>query len=79
VVSGRSSGAPDAVRTHRTLGSESGWRQDGWRQVVKSGHNVDPTLRPDSRLAFRRQVCQTHGMQGIIVADVLNLESGCFP
>ena len=40
---------------------------------AKSGRNVDPTLRPDSRLAFRRQVCQTHGThgtQGIIFADV---------
>jgi len=39
---------------------------------AKSGHNVDPTLRPDSRLAFRRQVGQTHGThgtQGIIFAD----------
>ena len=40
---------------------------------AKSGGNVDPTLRPDSRLAFRRQVRQTHGThgtQGIIFADV---------
>jgi len=36
---------------------------------AKSGHNVDPTLRPDSRLVFWRQVCQTHGTQGIIFAD----------
>jgi len=39
---------------------------------AKSGRNVDPTLRPDSRLAFRRQVRQTHGThgtQGIIFAD----------
>jgi len=39
---------------------------------AKSGRNVDPTLRPDLRLAFRRQVRQTHGthgMQGIIFAD----------
>jgi len=38
----------------------------------KSGCNVDPTLRPDSRLAFRRPVRQTHGThgtQGIIFAD----------
>jgi len=40
---------------------------------AKSGRNVDPTLLPDSRLAFRRQVRQTHGThgtQGIIFADV---------
>jgi len=40
---------------------------------AKSGRNVHPTLRPDSRLAFRRQVRQTHGThgtQGIIFADV---------
>ena len=40
---------------------------------AKSGRNVDPTLRPNSRLAFRRQVRQTHGThgtQGIIFADV---------
>ena len=40
---------------------------------AKSGRNVDPTLRPDSRLAFQRQVRQTHGThgtQGIIFADV---------
>ena len=40
---------------------------------AKSGSNVDPTLRPDSRLAFRCQVRQTHGThgtQGIIFADV---------
>jgi len=39
---------------------------------VKSGRNVDLTFRLDSRLAFRRQVRQTHGMhrtQGIIFAD----------
>ena len=38
---------------------------------AKSGRNVDPTLRPDSRLAFRRPGRQTHGthrMQGIIFA-----------
>ena len=43
---------------------------------AKSGRNVDPTLRPDSRLAFRRQVRQTHGThgtQGIIFADDLYL------
>jgi len=43
---------------------------------AKSGRNVDPTLRPDSRLAFRRQVRQTHGThgtQGIIFADVNKL------
>jgi len=41
---------------------------------AKSGCNVDPTLHPDSRLAFRRQVHQTHGThgtQGIIFADVV--------
>jgi len=39
---------------------------------AKSGHDVDPTLRPDSRLAFRRPGRQTHGahrMQGIVFAD----------
>ena len=39
----------------------------------KSGPNVVPTLNPNSRLAFRRQVRQTHGMhgtQGIIFDDV---------
>jgi len=42
---------------------------------AKSGRNVDPTLCPDSRLAFRRQVRQTHGThgtQGIIFADELH-------
>jgi len=37
-----------------------------------SGGNVNPTLRPDLQLAFRRQVRQTHGMrgtEGIIFAD----------
>jgi len=45
---------------------------------AKSGRNVDPTLRPDSRLAFRRQVRQTHGThgtQGIIFADVAPLSN----
>jgi len=40
---------------------------------AKSGRDVDPTLRPDSRLAFRRPGRQTHGAhrtQGIIFADV---------
>jgi len=40
---------------------------------AKSGPDVDPTLRPDSRLAFRRPGRQTHGAhwtQGIIFADV---------
>jgi len=39
---------------------------------AQSGRNVDPTLRPDSRLAFQHQVRQTygtHGTQGIIFAD----------
>jgi len=36
---------------------------------AKSGRKLDPTLRPDSRLAFQRQVRQTHGTQGIIFAD----------
>ena len=34
--SGGNRGAPDAVRTHRTQGSVSGWRQDGWRYVRQS-------------------------------------------
>jgi len=40
---------------------------------AKSRHNIHSKLRLDSRLAFRRQVRQTHGMrgtQGIIFADV---------
>jgi len=40
---------------------------------AKSGRDVDPTLRPDSRLAFRRLGRQTHGAhrtQGIIFAVV---------
>jgi len=39
---------------------------------AKSGRDVDPTLGPDSRLAFRRPGRQTHGAhrtQGIIFAD----------
>jgi len=39
---------------------------------AKSGRDVDPTLRPDSRLAFRRPGRQTHGAhrtQGIIFAN----------
>jgi len=41
---------------------------------AKSGWHMGSTLDPDSRLAFRRQVRQTHGThgtQGIIFADVL--------
>jgi len=41
---------------------------------AKSGRDVDPTLRPDSRLAFQRPGRQTHGAhrtQGIIFADAL--------
>ena len=44
---------------------------------AKSGRDVDPRLRPDSRLAFRRPGRQTHGAhrtQRIIFADV---EVGC--
>ena len=40
---------------------------------AKSGWNIDPTLRPDLRLAFRRPGRQTHGAHrppGIIFADV---------
>ena len=40
---------------------------------AKSERDVDPTLRPDSRLAFRRPGRQTHGAhrtQRIIFADV---------
>ena len=40
---------------------------------AKSGRDVDPTLRPDLRLAFRRPGRQMHGAhttQGIIFADV---------
>jgi len=39
---------------------------------AKSGRDVNPTLRPDSRLAFRRPGRQTHGAhrtQGSIFAD----------
>jgi len=46
---------------------------------AKLGRNVDPTLRPDSRLAFRRQVRQTHGThgtQGIIFADGVRVREG---
>jgi len=49
---------------------------------AKSGRNVDLTLRPDSRLAFRRQVRQTHGThgtQGIIFADVLSYKQAQKP
>jgi len=45
---------------------------------AKSGRQVDPTLRPDSRLAFRRQVRQTHVMhptQVVIFADEGHLET----
>jgi len=41
---------------------------------AKSGRDVDPTLRPDLRLAFRRPGRQTHGAHrtpGIIFADVV--------
>ena len=41
---------------------------------ARSRRDVDPTLCPDSRLAFRRPGRQTHGAhrtQGIIFADVL--------
>jgi len=44
---------------------------------AKSGRDVDRTLCPDSRLAFRRPGRQTHGAhrtQGIIFADVDELE-----
>ena len=43
---------------------------------AKSGRDVDPTSRPDSRLAFRRPGRQTHGAhrtQGIIFADGFDL------
>jgi len=48
---------------------------------AKSGCNVDPTLHPDSRLAFRRPGRQTHGAhrtQGIIFADVARLDDWWF-
>jgi len=41
---------------------------------AKSGRNLDPALRPDSRLAFRRQGRQTHRTHrtpGIIFADIV--------
>jgi len=41
------------------------------------GRNVDPTLCPDSQLAFQLQVRQMHGMhrtQGIIFADKYSLD-----
>jgi len=44
---------------------------------AKSGRNLDTMLRPDSPLAFRRQVSQTHGThgtQGIIFADAGTLK-----
>ena len=45
---------------------------------AKSGRDVDPTLRPDSGLAFRRPGRQTHGAhrtQGIIFADESDIAS----
>jgi len=45
---------------------------------AKSERDVDPTLRPDSRLAFRRPRRQMHGAhrtQGIIFADEHNPHS----
>ena len=42
---------------------------------AKSGRDVDPTLRPDLRLAFRRPGRQTDGphmTQGIIFAYVMH-------
>jgi len=44
----------------------------GSGRMAPSKAKSGPTLRPDSRLAFRRQVRQTHGThgtQGIIFAD----------
>jgi len=41
---------------------------------AKSGRNVESTLRPDSRLAFRRQTHGTHGTQCIIFADVIPIQ-----
>jgi len=49
---------------------------------AKSGRVVDPTLRPDSRLAFRRPGRQTHRghrTQGIIFADVMRRAGCCLP
>jgi len=46
---------------------------------AKSGRDVDPTLRPDWRLAFRRPGRQTHRAhrtQGIIFADDLEQVHG---
>jgi len=43
---------------------------------AKSGRDVDPTLRPDSRLAFRRPGRQTNGAhrtQGFIFADGVSM------
>jgi len=53
----------------------------GWRALTNSnsGCNVVSQWRPDSRLASRRQVCQTHRThttQGIIFADVFYLYMG---
>jgi len=47
----------------------------GWMALgdSKSGRDLDRTLGPDSRLAFRRPGCQmhwAHWTQGIIFADV---------
>jgi len=52
---------------------------------AKSERDVDPTFRPDSRLAFRRPGRQTNGAhrtQGIIFADgvvlgVYNISTEC--
>jgi len=60
-------GSQEVIEEHQT---QSGQMALGH---TKSGRDVDLTLRPDSRLAFRRPGHQTHGAhmtQGIIFADV---------
>jgi len=85
-VSGREKSRSGDVRTQRRCTRHSQDAQDVGVLVgmasgptalsnAKSGRNVGSTSRPDSRLAFGRQVRQTHRThrtQGIIFADVFN-------
>jgi len=73
----------DGVAEHQTQSGRSQDAQDVGVHVriasgrtapsnAKSGRNLDLTFGPDSRLAFRRQVRQTHGTHGtqdIVFAD----------
>ena len=71
----------EVIEEHQTQSGRTG-RRGPVRMVsgrmalgdAKSGRDVDLTLRPDSRLAFRRPGRQTHGAhrtQGIIFADAI--------